>query len=190
MAVDVEPLAISDVKLIRVKKFGDSRGFVSETYNKKAFAEAGIECEFMQDNQTRSGAVGTIRGLHAQHAPYAQDKLVRVSRGRIFDVAVDIRASSPTFGQWVAAEISDNAWNQIFIPTGFLHGFCTLDPDTDVHYKVSNFYSTKQEFGVRWNDPDLEIAWPFPDDKVTLSDKDRVLPFFKDLFGGRVPGTE
>lgn len=181
MSLDVEQLAIPGVKLIRVSKFGDARGFFSETYNATAFAEAGIAVSFVQDNQSLSAPAGTVRGLHAQRPPFAQDKLVRVTRGRIWDVAVDVRPGSPTFGRWTGAEISAEAWNQIFIPAGFLHGFCTLEPDTEVHYKVSNVYSAGQEFGVRWNDPDLNIGWPVADDKAVLSDKDRALPLFKDM---------
>lgn len=181
MSLDVEQLTIPEVKVLRVGKFGDARGFFSETYNRKAFAEAGISVGFVQDNQSLSVPVGTVRGLHAQRKPFAQDKLVRVTRGRIWDVAVDVRPGSPTFGRWTAAEISAQAWNQIFIPIGFLHGFCTLEPDTEVHYKVSNLYSVAHEFGVRWNDPDLKITWPVEDDKAILSDKDRALPLFKDM---------
>jgi dTDP-4-dehydrorhamnose 3,5-epimerase len=183
MALDVEALDIPDVKIIRPKKFGDARGFFSETYNKQAFADAGIALEFVQDNHSFSAPVGTIRGLHSQVAPFAQDKLVRVTRGRIWDVAVDIRKGSPTFGRWVAAEISAQDWNQILVPVGFLHGFCTLEPDTEVIYKVTALYSAKHEIGIRWNDPDLKIAWPIGDDKVTLSDKDLILPPFKEVFG-------
>jgi dTDP-4-dehydrorhamnose 3,5-epimerase len=185
MSLTVEPLAIPDVKVIRVKKFGDARGFFSETYNRQAFADAGIPLEFVQDNQSLSATVGTIRGLHSQQAPFAQDKLVRVTRGRIWDVAIDVRPGSPTFGKWVAAEVSAEAWNQIFVPAGFLHGFCTLEQDTEVSYKVSNFYSAEHEVGVRWNDPDLKVAWPVAEDKATLSDKDRALPLFKDVFASR-----
>jgi dTDP-4-dehydrorhamnose 3,5-epimerase len=186
MTLQIEPLAIPDVKVIRVKKFGDARGFFSETYNKRAFAEAGIALEFVQDNQSFSAPAGTIRGLHAQAQPFAQDKLVRVTRGRIWDVAVDVRPGSPSFGRWVAAEVSAEAWNQILVPIGFLHGFCTLEPDTEVNYKVSNFYSAAHEIGVRWNDPRLNIAWPIAEDRATLSDKDRMLPLFEDAFGEQV----
>jgi dTDP-4-dehydrorhamnose 3,5-epimerase len=181
MSINVEALAIPEVKVLRVRKFGDARGFFSETYNAKALAEAGIAVGFVQDNQSFSVLAGTIRGLHAQREPYVQDKLVRVTRGRIWDVAVDVRPGSPTFGRWVAAEISARAWNQIFIPAGFLHGLCTLDPNTEVQYKVSRLYSATHEFGVRWNDPDLKISWPVKEDKVVLSNKDRALPLFKDL---------
>jgi dTDP-4-dehydrorhamnose 3,5-epimerase len=111
--------------------------------------------------------------------------LVRVTRGLIFDVAVDVRPASPSFGEWVAAEVSADAWNQIFIPAGFLHGFCTLEPDTEVNYKVSSFYSAQHEVGVRWNDPQLKIAWPVAEDKAILSEKDRALPLFNELFAGR-----
>jgi dTDP-4-dehydrorhamnose 3,5-epimerase len=183
MPIDVEALAIPDVRIIRPKKFGDARGFFSETYNKQAFADAGVALEFVQDNHSLSAPVGTIRGLHSQVAPFAQDKLVRVTKGRVWDVAVDVRKGSPTFGRWVAAEISAQEWNQILVPVGFLHAFCTLEPDTEVIYKVTALYSAKHEVGIRWNDPDLKIAWPIGDDKVTLSDKDRVLPLFKDVFG-------
>jgi len=184
MSLDVEHLAIPDVKILRVKKFSDARGFFSETYNTKAFAEAGVAANFVQDNQSLSVPAGTVRGLHAQREPFAQDKLVRVTRGRIWDVVVDVRPGSPTFGRWAAAEISAQEWKQIFIPAGFLHGFCTLEPDTEVHYKVSSFYSAAHEFGVRWNDPDLKIAWPVADDQAILSDKDRALPLFKDMRPG------
>jgi dTDP-4-dehydrorhamnose 3,5-epimerase len=184
MALVLEQLAIPDVKVLHVKRYGDERGFFSETYNKKEFAEAGLDLEFVQDNHSFSRPIGTIRGLHAQKAPFAQGKLVRVTRGRIFDVAVDIRPASPTFGKWVGAEISADAWNQIFVPIGFLHGFCTLDPDTEVNYKVTNLYSAKHELGVCFNDPQLKIGWPVAYDKATLSDKDRALPLFSALFAG------
>jgi len=180
MSLEVERLAISDVKILRPRRSVDSRGFFSETYNKKLLAEAGIELDFVQDNHAFSGAAGTVRGLHFQGQPFAQDKLVRVVSGRIFDVAVDLRRSSPTFGKWVAAEISARDWNQILVPIGFAHGLCTLESDTEVIYKVTNYYSAQHDFGLRWNDPDLGIAWPFSEDQVHLSPKDREQPFFKD----------
>jgi dTDP-4-dehydrorhamnose 3,5-epimerase len=189
MSLDVDQLAIPEVKVLRVRKFGDARGFFSETYNKKAFADAGIALDFVQDNQSLSVLGGTIRGLHSQGEPLMQAKLVRVTRGRIWDVVVDVRQDSRSFGRWAAAEISAQAWNQIFIPVGFLHGFCTLEPDTEVQYKVSNFYSVKHEFGVRWNDPDLKIAWPVADDKAVVSDKDRALPLFKEVFAASATRT-
>lgn len=181
MSLDVVSLAISEVKIVRPRKFGDPRGFFSETYNKKLFAEAGIGLDFVQDNQSLSQAAGTVRGLHYQAPPFAQDKLVRVVRGRIFDVAVDIRRGSPTFGRWVGAEISADAWNQILVPIGFAHGFCTLEANTEVIYKVTNYYSGAHDFGIRWNDPDLQIAWPVAEGETELSDKDRKQPLFKDV---------
>ena len=183
MSLNVEPLALAEVKLIRSKKFADERGFFVETYNRRQFVEAGIDPEFVQDNQSFSKPAGTIRGLHLQADPFAQAKLVRVIRGRILDVAVDVRPASRTFGKWVAAEISADAGNQIYVPTGFAHGFCTLEPDTEVSYKVSNFYSREHELAIRWNDPVLMIAWPVKEGEATLSEKDRVAPLFEDVFG-------
>jgi dTDP-4-dehydrorhamnose 3,5-epimerase len=177
MALEIERLEIPDVLVVRPQRHADSRGFFSETFNRALFAEAGIELDFVQDNHSRSVRAGTIRGLHFQTAPFAQDKLVRVTRGRILDVAVDIRRSSPTFGKYVTAEISADQWNQILIPVGFAHGFCTLEPDTEVIYKVSNYYSAKHDRGIRWNDPQIDIRWPVDEAKVHLSDKDKQLPF-------------
>lgn len=181
MSLDVESLAIPDVKVIRPRKFGDSRGFFSETYNMRLFGEAGIKLNFVQDNHALSQGAGTVRGLHYQGHPFAQDKLVRVVRGRIFDVAVDIRRESPSFGKWVSVELSADAWNQILVPIGFAHGLCTLEPDTEVIYKVTNYYSAADDFGIRWNDPDLRIPWPVREDQAELSAKDRVQPLFKDV---------
>lgn len=183
MSLDVERLTIPDVRIIRVKKNNDARGFFSETYNRQAFAEAGINVDFVQDNHSLSRMRGTVRGLHWQDDPFAQDKLIRVTRGRIWDVVVDIRPASSRFGQWCGAEISAEAWNQIFIPAGFAHGLCTLDDDTEVNYKVSRVYSPEHERGIRWNDPGLGVAWPIADDDAVLSDKDRQLPLFREIFG-------
>lgn len=179
--MDVISLAIPDVKIIRPKKFGDSRGFFSETYSKKAFEAAGLHYDFVQDNQSLSAEVGTVRGLHFQLAPFAQDKLVRVVKGAILDVAVDIRKGSSTYGQHVAAVVSAEEWNQILVPIGFAHGFCTLEPDTEVIYKVTNFYSAEHDRGLLWNDPELGIDWPIAADKALLSDKDRKQPRLADL---------
>jgi dTDP-4-dehydrorhamnose 3,5-epimerase len=176
---------LREVKIVRSRRFGDHRGYFSETYNRKQFSEAGIDVEFVQDNQSYSNAPGTIRGLHLQREPFAQGKLIRVGRGKIWDVAVDVRPHSPTFGQWAGAEISADTGDQIFIPAGFAHGFCTLEPDTEVHYKVSNFYSRDHEITIRWNDPVLKIKWPVGDDRAVLSDKDRAAPLFEDVFGKR-----
>ncbi|WP_376967429.1 dTDP-4-dehydrorhamnose 3,5-epimerase (plasmid) [Azospirillum sp. A26] len=179
--MDVVSLDIPDVKIIRPKKFGDHRGFFSETYTKKTFEAAGLHYDFVQDNQSLSAEVGTIRGLHFQLPPFAQDKLVRVVRGAILDVAVDIRKGSPTFGRHVSAVISAAEWNQILVPVGFAHGFCTLEPDTEVIYKVTNYYSPEHDRGLLWNDPELGIDWPVSADKARLSDKDYKHPTLAQL---------
>lgn len=179
--MDVVSLDIPDVKIIRPKKFGDHRGFFSETYTKKTFEAAGLHYDFVQDNHSLSAEVGTVRGLHFQLPPFAQDKLVRVVRGAILDVAVDIRKGSPTFGRHVSAVISAAEWNQILVPIGFAHGFCTLEPDTEVIYKVTNYYSPEHDRGLLWNDPELGIDWPVAADKAHLSDKDHKHPTFAQL---------
>ncbi|CBS91603.1 dTDP-4-dehydrorhamnose 3,5-epimerase [Azospirillum lipoferum] len=179
--MDVVSLDIPDVKIIRPKKFGDHRGFFSETYTKRTFEAAGLHYDFVQDNQSLSAEVGTVRGLHFQLPPFAQDKLVRVVRGAILDVAVDIRKGSPTFGRHVSAVISAAEWNQILVPIGFAHGFCTLEPDTEVIYKVTNYYSAEHDRGLLWNDPELGIDWPVTADKARLSDKDHKHPTFAQL---------
>jgi dTDP-4-dehydrorhamnose 3,5-epimerase len=179
--MDVSPTKIPDVRVVKPRRFGDHRGFFSETFNAKTFAEVGIAQAFVQDNHSLSGPPGTIRGLHFQIPPFAQDKLVRVVRGSILDVAVDIRQNSPTFGQSVAVLLSALEWNQLFIPIGFAHGFCTLEPDTEVIYKVTNFYSADHDRGLLWNDPDLAIDWPISDEAAVLSDKDKTHPRLKDL---------
>lgn len=176
MIAEIASLAIPDVKLLSTKKFGDSRGFFSEVYNRKIFAAAGIDIDFVQDNHSLSGPVGTVRGLHYQSPPFAQDKLVRVVRGAIYDVAVDLRRASPTYGLHVGARISAEAWNQILVPVGFAHGFMTLEPDTEVIYKVSNFYAPDHDHGLLWSDPALGIDWPLKDITFEISDKDRVQP--------------
>jgi dTDP-4-dehydrorhamnose 3,5-epimerase len=181
MSLEVRSLAIPDVKIIAPKKHGDSRGFFSETYNKKSFAGAEINLDFVQDNHSLSPQVGTLRGLHYQGHPFAQDKLVRVVSGRILDIAIDLRRNSSTFGKWVAAEISADAWNQILVPIGFAHGICTLEPNTQLIYKVTNYYSPEHDFGIRWNDPDLAIKWSLPESQMILSEKDKKQPFFKDI---------
>ncbi|OYX04392.1 MAG: dTDP-4-dehydrorhamnose 3,5-epimerase [Caulobacter vibrioides] len=156
----VTPQAVPDVLLIEPKKFGDERGFFSETYNAKVLAEAGFAALFVQDNHSRSPAKGTVRGLHFQAPPFAQDKLLRVTRGAILDVAVDIRKGSPTYGQSVAVELSAENWRQLLVPKGFAHGFQTLTEDCEVLYKVTDYYAPASEAGLLWNDPALGIAWP------------------------------
>jgi dTDP-4-dehydrorhamnose 3,5-epimerase len=177
----IEPTAIEAVKIITPRRFGDARGWFSEVYSKKLFGEAGIELDFVQDNHSASSTKGTLRGLHFQTPPFAQDKLVRVTRGRILDVAVDLRRSSPTFGQHVAVELSQENGRQLLVPVGFAHGFCTLEDDTEVLYKVTNYYAPAHDFGLAWDDPELGIAWPVPPDQAILSDKDRKHPRLADL---------
>ncbi|EDP65405.1 dTDP-4-dehydrorhamnose 3,5-epimerase [alpha proteobacterium BAL199] len=179
--MQVDSLAIPDVKIIRPKKFGDHRGFFSETYSKPAFEAADLHLDFVQDNHSLSAASGVLRGLHFQLPPFAQDKLLRVVRGRIFDVAVDIRHGSATYGQWVSAEISAEEWNQILVPIGFAHGFVTLEPDTEVIYKVTAPYAPEHDRGIAWDDPDLGIAWPLEGIEPTLSEKDTRHPRLADL---------
>ncbi len=152
-----EHLKIPDVKVLTPKKNGDHRGFFSEVYNRKTLAEAGIDITFVQDNHAFSAEKGVVRGLHFQIPPFAQDKLVRVVRGSVFDVAVDLRRGSPTYGQHVSVVLSAEAWNQILVPIGFAHGLMTLEPDTEVLYKVSNYYSAEHDKGLLWNDPALGI---------------------------------
>lgn len=180
MILQVQTLQIPDVKVLSIRRFNDERGFFSETYRKDLLAEAGITVDFVQDNQSYSEATGTLRGLHLQAPPSAQAKLVRVVRGTILDVCVDVRRGSPTFGQSVSAEISAEKWNQIFVPIGFLHGFITLQPGTEVEYKVSAHYCKESELGVRWDDPDLKIDWKTPTPPL-LSPKDAALPTFREF---------
>ena len=172
----VERLAIPEVILVTPPKFGDARGFFSETYNAPRCADYGIGPIFVQDNQSLSTAHGVVRGLHCQVAPSVQGKLVRVLRGAIWDVAVDIRMGSPTYGQHVAAILSAENWQQLWVPGGFLHGFCTLEPNTEVLYKVTAGYDREAERGVIWNDPTLALPWPIAADAAVLSDKDTLLP--------------
>jgi dTDP-4-dehydrorhamnose 3,5-epimerase len=177
----VESTALPDIKIVNPQRIGDQRGFFSETYNRQRFAEVGIDVEFVQDNHSLSAVPGTVRGLHFQSEPFAQAKLIRVVRGRILDVAVDIRRSSPTFGRHVAVELSAENGSQLLIPVGFAHGFCTLEPDTEIVYKVSAYYSAAHDHGLRWNDPALGIDWPVALTNAVLSDKDRCQPLLAEL---------
>jgi dTDP-4-dehydrorhamnose 3,5-epimerase len=173
---DVQRFEIDGPLQITPRRFGDDRGFFSEVYNKQAFVEIGVACEFVQDNHSLSVERGTVRGLHFQIAPFAQAKLVRVVRGSIYDVAVDIRKSSPTYGKSVGVTLSARNWQQLFVPKGFAHGFCTLEPDTEVLYKVDAPYSRDHERGLLWNDPALSIAWPVEAQAAILIARDRENP--------------
>jgi dTDP-4-dehydrorhamnose 3,5-epimerase len=176
--MEIQRFGIAGVMLITPRRFGDSRGWFTETYRASAWSAAGVAPDLVQDNHSYSAPVGTLRGLHCQIAPRAQGKLVRVLRGAIFDVAVDIRGGSPTYGQHVGAVLSAENNAQIWVPVGFLHGFCTLEPDTEVAYKCTAEYDRVAERGVRWDDPTLGIDWPVAPGAAVLSDKDRALPDF------------
>ena len=177
----VEPLDIPDVKLLIPAKHGDHRGFFSEVYNRRSLADAGVHIDFVQDNHSSSADKGTMRGLHFQIPPYAQHKLVRVVRGAAFDVAVDLRRGSPNFGQHIGVVLSAESWSQILVPVGFAHGIMTLVPDTEIVYKVSDYYAPDHDCGIRWNDPALAIEWPIAEDEVILSAKDRIQPMLQEF---------
>jgi len=183
--LEVRPLALKDVLEITPRRFGDARGFFSETYNAERFAAAGVDMVFVQDNHSYSAPAGVLRGLHYQLAPRAQDKLVRVVRGAILDVAVDIRRVSPEFGRFVTLEVSAEKGNQILVPKGFAHGFLTLVADTEVIYKVTDFYSPGHDRSIRYDDPAIGIDWPVAASTVMLSDKDHAAPLLADaeVFG-------
>jgi dTDP-4-dehydrorhamnose 3,5-epimerase len=177
---EVKELSLPGVYEILPRRFSDDRGFFSETYNAAGLAEQGLDLAFVQDNHSLSNAAGVLRGLHYQLPPFAQDKLVRVVRGAILDVAVDIRKSSPTFGAWLALEVSAEKWNQILVPKGYAHGFVTLVPDTEVFYKVTARYSPEHERSIRFDDPAIGIDWRVPAGSITLSDKDSRAPLLAD----------
>lgn len=178
--LDIEKTSLDGVLIIRPKRFGDQRGFFSETYNEKFFHEAGITAKFVQDNHSFSKQKGVLRGLHYQLYPHAQAKLVRVTRGRVFDVAVDIRKNSPTFLKWTGIELSADNWTQFYIPAGFAHGFLTLEEDCEFLYKVTDFYAPSCDRSIRFDDPDIAIDWPLKTSNLVLSDKDLNAPFLKD----------
>jgi dTDP-4-dehydrorhamnose 3,5-epimerase len=181
MTLDVRPLAIPEVKVLVPRRFTDARGYFVETWNRQAWRAAGMDIDFCQDNQSLSRAKGTVRGLHFQTPPHAQAKLISVLAGRIFDVAVDLRKRSPTFGRHVAYELRATDGAQLLIPVGFAHGFCTLEPDTIVAYKVSAPYAPDADAGIFWADDALEIAWPVTPAQASLSPKDAALPRLKDI---------
>ena len=179
--MQVTKLAIPDVVLIRPRRFTDARGYFAETFSARAFREAVADVTFVQDNEALSTAAGTLRGLHFQTPPAQQGKLVRAARGRIFDVAVDIRTGSPTFGHHVSAILDEAGGDQLWVPEGFAHGYCTLDPDSVISYKVTAFYSGPHDGGIAWDDPALAIPWPVAPGAAVLSDKDRRLPRLAEL---------
>jgi dTDP-4-dehydrorhamnose 3,5-epimerase len=179
--MEIEQTAISGVLIIRPTKHGDHRGFFSETFKQSALREAGIKLDWVQDNHSFSATRGVVRGLHYQRSPNAQAKLLRVTRGAILDVAVDLRTSSPTYGRHVAVELSAENWAQLYVPVGFAHGFCTLTENVEVLYKVTAPYSPADEGGVLWCDPDLEIPWPISPEEATLSARDLQWPRLRDL---------
>jgi dTDP-4-dehydrorhamnose 3,5-epimerase len=178
--LDIRPLELEGVFEIRPKRFGDDRGFFSETWSTEALEGAGLDLTFVQDNHSYSAAKGVLRGLHYQLPPAAQDKLVRVSRGAIYDVAVDIRRGSPTFGKWTGLVVSAELWNQILVPKGFAHGFVTLEEHSEVQYKVTAPYRPDLDRGIRFNDPDIGVDWPLNGIDAILSAKDQAAPFFAD----------
>ena len=182
--VEIRPLALEGVLEIVPARHEDERGYFSETYNAQALARHGTDIVFVQDNHSLSHQAGVLRGLHFQLPPFAQAKLLRVTRGRIYDVAVDIRKKSATFGQWVGLELSAEKWSQVLVPIGYAHGFVTLEPDTEVLYKVSASYSRDHDRGIRFDDPDIDIAWPIDQDAIILSDKDRAAPFLSEIETG------
>ena len=177
---EITPTPLDGLLIVQPRAFEDSRGFFIESYNQTELAPLGIAQTFIQDNHSLSREIGTLRGLHFQRPPFAQDKLVRVVRGRIWDVAVDIRRASPTFGQWFGLELSAENKTQLLVSVGFAHGFVTLEADTEVIYKVSAPYSADCDAGIRWDDPGLAVAWPLAGRAPVLSDKDMSLPLLAD----------
>jgi dTDP-4-dehydrorhamnose 3,5-epimerase len=177
-------LAIPNIIEVTPDRHGDDRGFFSEVFKDTVWAEGGVAASFVQDNHSFSRDIGVLRGLHFQTPPFDQAKLVRVTRGAVFDVAVDIRQGSPTFARWVGIELTADKGNQLFVPAGFAHGFVTLMPDTEFLYKVSNPYSKANDRSIRFDDPAINIHWPLGKDALTLSDKDKNAPLLKDIDTG------
>jgi len=178
--MDITETALPGVRILAPKRFGDGRGWFTESWNRETLRSQGIDIDFVQDNHSMSAAPGTVRGLHYQAPPHAQDKLVRVGRGRVIDVAVDARKGSPHYGKWVAVELSAENGRQLLVPKGFLHGFSTLTPNVELLYKCSDVYAPDCDGAVLWNDPDLGIDWGIDPDTAVLSAKDRAAPRFAD----------
>jgi len=179
--VQILPTALPEVKIIIPRRHGDARGFFSESWNKALLAEHGITTDFVQDNHSLSMQVGTVRGLHFQTPPHAQDKLVRCGRGRLLDVAVDIRKGSPTYGRWVAEELSFENGRQLLVPVGFAHGFVTLEPETEIIYKCSDYYAPACDRALQFDDPTVGVDWGLTRAEAKLSDKDAAAPSLQDL---------
>lgn len=177
--MQVEDTALAGVKLLTPQRFGDHRGFFSESWNKNRMEKAGLDYDFVQDNHSLSSEVGTLRGLHFQSPPHAQAKLVRCGRGRLFDVAVDVRTGSPTYGQWIGEELSFENGKQLLIPAGFLHGFVTREPDTEIVYKCSDYYSPECDGAVHWDS--VGIDWDLAGIEPVLSAKDEAAPRLSDF---------
>ncbi|MBD3763538.1 MAG: dTDP-4-dehydrorhamnose 3,5-epimerase [Rhodobacterales bacterium] len=178
--MDIEPTALPGVVILTPRRFGDARGFFSESWNRRVMAEAGLDLDFVQDNHSLSSRAGTVRGLHFQAPPHAQAKLVRCGRGRLFDVAVDIRRGSPTYGRWTGVDLSAENGRQLLIPAGFLHGFVTREPDTEICYKCTDYYAPAADGAVRYDDPDIGIDWGLTEEPV-LSAKDAAAPWLRDF---------
>lgn len=176
-----EQLSIPEVLLISPVRHGDARGWLMEAYSQRAMAQAGVRDLFVQDNHAYSPAKGTLRGLHLQVPPHAMSKLVRAARGAIFDVAVDVRAGSPTYGRWAGAELSADNGRMLYVPRGFAHGYLTLTPDAEVLYKLDGLYAPECERGLVWNDPAVGIAWPLAEDDIMLNARDRAFPGLADF---------
>lgn len=170
--------SLKDVFILEPQVFGDARGWFIESWSQRKMAEAGLDVEFLQDNQSFSAQKGTLRGLHYQLNPMCQAKLLRCTRGKIFDVAVDIRKGSPQYGEWVGVELSAENKRQLFIPRGFAHGFITLTDDVEVQYKADNYYAPDCDGNIRWDDPEIGVEWPIQ--PVILSDKDRTAPLLSE----------
>ena len=177
----VEETAIPDVRILHLQPHGDRRGLFVETYDHGLFTRHGVTDEFVQDATSRSDRRGVVRGLHFQTPPFVQAKLVRVARGRIFDVAVDLRRGRPTYGRHVAVELAADDWRMLYIPGGFAHGFCTLTEDTEIAYKLSAPYSPEHARGVLWNDPDLGVSWPASAAEAVVTERDKTWPTLKTM---------
>ena len=180
VSLKIEPFELAGLFLITPRRFGDARGFFAETWSRRVLAEAGITTDFVQDNHSLSVKPGTVRGLHFQSPPHAQAKLVRCGRGRLFDVAVDLRRGSPSYGKWAGVELSAENGVQLYIPAGFGHGFVTREPDTEIVYKCSDYYAPDCDGGIRWNDRDIAVDWGVAE-AAGISDKDAKAPLLADF---------